>query len=113
VWSEAFGRPGRTLGVLRAARRALAGGYGPDDLRLVIRVAAAAAREPERFPERGSLRWTAEHSKAGDPDYLLRPGTLGRLIPEAEAWETPATAIREPRPEPTSPVFVGERTFPR
>jgi hypothetical protein len=28
-----------------------------------------------------------EHGRAGDPSYLLRPSSLDRFIPEAEAWE--------------------------
>ncbi len=87
AWSVAFHRPGRQLGVLRAARTALAGGYEPDALRLVIRCAALAREAPDRFPDRGLIRWAVEHGKAGDPSYLLRPSALDRLIPEAEAWD--------------------------
>jgi hypothetical protein len=87
TWAEAFHRPGRQLGVLRAARTALAGGYAPDAMKLVIRVVAVASEEPERFADRGSIRWAVEHGRAGDPSYLLRPSSLDRFIPEAEAWE--------------------------
>jgi hypothetical protein len=87
TWAEAFRRPGRQLGVLRAARTAFAGGYAADAIKLVVRVVAQACRAPERFPDRGSIRWAVEHDKAGDPSYLLRPATLDKLIPEAEAWD--------------------------
>jgi hypothetical protein len=87
AWVRAFKRPRRELGVLRAARTALAGGYAPDAMKLVVRVTALAREAPERFPDRGSIRWAVEHGKAGDPGYLLRPATLDRLIPEAEAWD--------------------------
>lgn len=87
AWVQAFKRPRRELGVLRAARTALAGGYAADAMKLVVRVAALAREAPERFPDRGSIRWAVEHGKAGDPGYLLRPATLDRLIPEAEAWD--------------------------
>jgi hypothetical protein len=87
AWVKAFRRPRRELGVLRAAKTALAGGYASDAVKLVVRVVALAREAPERFPDRGSIRWAVEHSKAGDPGYLLRPATLDRLIPEAEAWD--------------------------
>jgi hypothetical protein len=86
AWVQAFKRPRRELGVLRAARAALAGGYAPDSIRLVVRVVALAREAPERFADRGSIRWSVEHGKL-DPGYVLRPSTLDRLIPEAEAWD--------------------------
>ena len=86
-WCLCFRRPATPLGVLRAARKALAGGYEPDALKLVIRVASAARASPERFAERSSFRWAAEHGKAGDPSYILRPDTLDKLISEAEEWD--------------------------
>ncbi len=86
AWAEAFRRPGRQLGVLRAAQTAFAGGYAADAIKLVVRVVALAREAPERFPDRGSIRWAVEHGKL-DPSYLLRPATLDKLIPEAEAWD--------------------------
>jgi hypothetical protein len=108
AWAKAFGRPGRELGVLRAARTALAGGYSAKALGLVVRVVAHARKAPERFPERGSIRWAVERGKL-DPAYVLRPSTLDRLIPEAEAF---AREARPPRPkvEERGPVFAGPRT---
>lgn len=86
-WRERFDRPSREIGVLRAAAKALAGGYAADTLRTVIRVGAVAKREPHRFAERGSYRWAAGAGKL-TPDYLLRPGEpLDRFAAEAEAWE--------------------------
>jgi hypothetical protein len=110
AWARAFGRKGRQLGVLRAVRTALAAGYASEVLRLVARVVAEACRAPERFPERGSIRWAVEHGKAGDPGYVLRPSTLDRLIPEAEAWEAQvAPSPRPADPEPLGPVFSPSR----
>lgn len=86
-WCRCFRRPAPGIGVLRAAQKALAGGYEPDVLKLVIRVASAARASPERFPERSSFRWAAEHGKIMDPSYILRPDTLDRLISEAEEWD--------------------------
>lgn len=85
-WSERFGRTGRQLGVLRAAKQAFAAGYEADTLRLVIRTAAACSQNPDRYPPRSSFRWAVDNSRLG-PEYLLRPSTLDRLVPEGESWE--------------------------
>jgi hypothetical protein len=85
AWVQAFGRQKRELGVLRAARTALAGGYSLDAIKLVVRVVALAREAPERFPDRGSIRWAVEHGKRGIPPACCAP-TLDRH-PEAETWE--------------------------
>lgn len=85
-WSEMWGREGRQLGTLQAAKRALAAGYSAESLRLVIRTAVACRENPDRYPERSSFRWAVDNRKLG-ADYLLRPATLDKLIPEGESWE--------------------------
>jgi hypothetical protein len=85
AWAKAMDRSGREITVLRAARAALAGGYAAKQLVQVAQIVGVARREPERFPERGSIRWAVERGKTG-ATYLWRPEVLDRLIPEAEAW---------------------------
>lgn len=85
AWVRAWGRQCREIGVLRAATHALAGGYTVDSMTSVIRVLSLAKQAPERFRERSSMRWTAENKRT--PDYVLRPDTLDKLIPEAEEFE--------------------------
>lgn len=85
AWAKDRGRSNREIGVARAATAALAGGYQPDQLALVSRLVALAGRQPERFPDRGSLRWAAQNKPAAS--YVWRSDALDKLIPEAEAWE--------------------------
>lgn len=85
AWAKDRGRTNREIGVARAAMAALAGGYQPDQLALVSRLVALAGRQPERFPDRGSIRWTAQ-TKPG-ASYVWRSDALDKLIPECEAWE--------------------------
>lgn len=85
AWAQHRGKEGREIGVLRAAAKAIAGGYSVDALKLVSRLVALAGRQPERFHERGSIRWAANHNSGAG--YVWRPDALDRLIPEAEAWE--------------------------
>lgn len=85
AWAQHRGKTGRELGVLRAAAKAVAGGYAPDDLVLVSRLVALAGRQPERFHDRGSIRWAAQNNPAAS--YVWRPDALDKLTAEAEAWE--------------------------
>ncbi len=65
----------------------LADGWARDmGLSRVSQVVGLARREPERFPDRGSIRWAVERGKTGAA-YVWRPDTLDRLIPEVEAWD--------------------------
>jgi hypothetical protein len=86
AWARAMNRPGREITVLRAGKAAVAGGYAAPQLVRVAEVVALARREPERFPDRGSIRWAVERGKTGAA-YLWRPEVLDRLIPEVEAWD--------------------------
>jgi hypothetical protein len=86
AWARAMDRQGREITVLRAGKAALAGGYAASQLQRVVEVVAVARREPERFPDRGSIRWAVERGKTGAA-YLWRPDVLDRLIPEVEAWD--------------------------
>lgn len=85
AWARDRGRTNREIGVARAATAALAGGYLPEQLALVSRLVALAGRQPERFPDRGSIRWTAQ-TKPG-ASYVWRSDALDKLIPECEAWD--------------------------
>lgn len=85
AWAKDRGRSNREIGVARAATAALAGGYQPDQLALVSRLVALAGRQPERFPDRGSLRWAAQNKPAAS--YVWRSDALDKLIPECEAWD--------------------------
>lgn len=86
AWKREHGRPSREIGVLRAAAKALAGGYEAEACELVIRTMAIAVREPERFRDRGLFHWSVGAGKGRDPTWVLRPDTLAKLISEAEEW---------------------------
>jgi len=108
TWRIAFGQEKRTLGVLRAARKAIEAGYAVQDLEAVVRAVAEAHSDPSAWPERSAIRWTSEHNRA--VHYVLRPETLEKLIPEAHRR---VEAQKPPPPEErVGPVFSGPRRAP-
>lgn len=84
AWATAMGRSQVEVGILRAAKRALLARYDVAKIELAIKTLGICRATPERFQPRNSIRWTAENKCS--PDYVLRPETLDKLIPEAEAW---------------------------
>ncbi len=78
------------VGLLRAAHRARHdGGYGRETCQAAIAAVAGALAHPERYEERSSARWAAEHNRTAS--YVLRPGVVERLAADYRPTEAPAS----------------------
>lgn len=104
VWVEKIGGT-RTLGLARAVRRCLAGGYDRQVPIDAIAALAAAKAQPDRFPPKAFARWCVAHNSK--PGYVLRPEKVEDLAAEFQQYGQP------PRAAPsTTPRHVREESGP-